>query len=53
MSRRPASCVTPAVASIFLGTRAIYRRAAQRRAVALQHLFDALVADMERAMQAP
>ena len=32
---------------VFLGTRAIYKRAAQRRAVALQQLFDALVADIE------
>jgi len=37
---------------IFLGTRAIYRRAARRRAVALQQLFDALVADVERALRA-
>lgn len=32
---------------VFLGTRAIYKRAARRRAVALQQLFDALVADIE------
>jgi hypothetical protein len=37
---------------IFLGTRAIYRRAAQRRAVALQQLFDALVSDIERTLRA-
>jgi hypothetical protein len=35
---------------IFLGTRAIYRRAAQRRAVALQQLFDALVSDIARTL---
>ena len=36
---------------IFLGTRAIYRRAAQRRAVALQQLFDALVSDIDRTLR--
>jgi hypothetical protein len=36
---------------VFLGTRAIYRRAAHRRAVALQQLFDALVTDVERALR--
>lgn len=35
---------------VFLGTREIYKRAARRRAVALQQLFDALVADIERAL---
>jgi hypothetical protein len=33
---------------VFLGARAIYRRAAHRRAVALQQLFDTLVAEIER-----
>ena len=32
---------------VFLGTREIYKRAARRRAVALQQLFDALVSDIE------
>lgn len=36
---------------VFLGTRAIYKRAARRRAVALQQLFDALVEDIERALR--
>ena len=36
---------------VFLGTRAIYKRAAQRRAVALQQLFDALVADIEGTLR--
>lgn len=35
---------------VFLGTRAIYQRAARRRAVALQQLFDSLVADIERML---
>src|SRR5262245_45740080 len=35
---------------VFLGTREIYKRAARRRAVALQQLFDALVDDIERAV---
>jgi hypothetical protein len=35
---------------VFLGTRAIYRRAARRRAIALQELFDALVGDIERRL---
>lgn len=35
---------------VFLGTRAIYRRAARRRAIELQRLFDALVADIERGL---
>ena len=34
----------------FLGARSIYKRAARRRAVALQQLFDTLVADIERAI---
>jgi len=36
---------------VFLGARAIYKRAAHRRAVALQQLFDALVADIERGLR--
>ena len=36
---------------VFLGAREIYKRAARRRAVALQQLFDALVADIERALR--
>jgi len=36
---------------VFLGTREIYKRAARRRAVALQQLFDALVDDIERALR--
>jgi hypothetical protein len=36
---------------VFLGARAIYKRAASRRAVALQQLFDALVGDIERALR--
>ena len=36
---------------VFLGTRAIYKRAARRRAVALQQLFDALVADIEGTLR--
>jgi hypothetical protein len=35
---------------VFLGTREIYKRAAHRRAVALQQLFDLLVSDIERAL---
>jgi len=35
---------------VFLGTRALYRRAAHRRAVALQQLFDALADDVQRAV---
>lgn len=35
---------------VFLGAREIYKRAARRRAVALQQLFDVLVADIERAL---
>jgi len=35
---------------VFLGARAIYKRAARRRAVALQQLFDVLVADIESAL---
>jgi len=35
---------------VFLGAREIYLRAARRRAVALQQLFDALVDDIERAL---
>jgi hypothetical protein len=37
---------------VFLGARAIYKRAARRRAVALQQLFDALVADIEAGLAA-
>ena len=37
---------------VFLGAREIYLRSARRRAVALQQLFDALVADIERAVRA-
>lgn len=36
---------------VFVGTRAIYRRAARRRAVALQQLFDALEADVARVIR--
>ena len=36
---------------VFLGARAIFRRAAHGRAIALQQLFDALVADIERALR--
>jgi hypothetical protein len=36
---------------VFLGTRALYKRAAHRRAVALQQLFDALVDDIERTLR--
>jgi hypothetical protein len=36
---------------VFLGARAIYKRAAHRRAVALQQLFDAMVADIERGIR--
>ena len=55
-----ASAAVPALApvfvlgwlgGVFLGTRAIYRRAARRRAVALQQLFDALEIDIERALR--
>jgi len=35
---------------VFLGARALYKRAARRRAVALQQLFDALVADIDRTL---
>jgi hypothetical protein len=35
---------------VFLGARAIYKRAARRRAVALQQLFDVLDADIERTL---
>jgi hypothetical protein len=37
---------------VFLGAREIYKRAAHRRAIALQQLFDALVGDIERALRA-
>lgn len=37
---------------VFLGARAIYKRAARRRAIALQQLFDVLVTDIERALRA-
>lgn len=37
---------------VFLGTREIYLRSAQRRAIALQRLHDALVDDIERALVA-
>ena len=36
---------------VFLGTREIYKRAARRRAVALQQLFDALVDDIDAALR--
>jgi hypothetical protein len=36
---------------VFLGARAIYKRAATRRAVALQQLFDVLVDDIEQALR--
>jgi hypothetical protein len=36
---------------VFLGTREIYKRAAKRRAVALQQLFDVLVADIEAGLR--
>lgn len=36
---------------VFLGARAIYKRAARRRAIALQQLFDVLVSDIERALR--
>jgi len=35
---------------VFLGARALYKRAARRRAVALQQLFDAIVGDIEHAL---
>jgi hypothetical protein len=35
---------------VFLGAREIYKRAARRRAVALQQLFDALVGDIDRTL---
>ncbi|HEU4731150.1 MAG TPA: hypothetical protein VFT22_24825 [Kofleriaceae bacterium] len=35
---------------VFLGARELYKRAAHRRAVALQQLFDLLVEDIERAL---
>jgi hypothetical protein len=35
---------------VFLGAREIYKRAARRRAVQLQQLFDALVEDIERGL---
>jgi len=38
---------------VFLGTREIYKRAAHRRAVQLQQLFDALVGDIEAALRQP
>jgi len=37
---------------VFLGARAIYKRAARRRAIALQQLFEALVIDIERVLRA-
>jgi len=36
---------------VFLGARSIFKRAAHRRAVALQQLFDALVIDIERTLR--
>ncbi|HET9626947.1 MAG TPA: hypothetical protein VFP84_36560 [Kofleriaceae bacterium] len=57
-----ASAAVPALApvfilgwlgGVFLGARAIFKRAARRRAIALQQLFDALVADIEAALSAP
>lgn len=36
---------------VFLGTREIFKRAARRRAVALQQLFDALVEDIEARLR--
>jgi hypothetical protein len=36
---------------VFLGARAIFKRAAHRRAQALQQLFDALVADIEAGLR--
>jgi len=36
---------------VFLGARAIYLRAAHRRAIALHQLFDALVTDIESALR--
>ncbi|HET7505073.1 MAG TPA: hypothetical protein VFK02_28840 [Kofleriaceae bacterium] len=36
--------------SVYLGSRELYKRAARRRAVALQQLFDLLVGDIERAL---
>lgn len=38
------------IGGVFLGAREIYKRAARRRAVAMQQLFDALVADIEHAL---
>lgn len=38
---------------VFVGTRAIYLRAARRRAAALQRLFDELAAEVEREVSAP
>jgi hypothetical protein len=38
------------IGGVFLGAREIYKRAARRRAVALQQLFDVLVADIDRAL---
>jgi hypothetical protein len=37
--------------AVFLGARAIYKRAAHRRAVALHQLFEALVTDIERGIR--
>jgi hypothetical protein len=37
--------------AVFLGARAIFKRAAHRRAVALQQLFDVLVGDIERGIR--
>jgi hypothetical protein len=36
---------------VFLGTRELYKRAARRRAVSLQQLFDVLVDDIEAALR--
>jgi hypothetical protein len=38
---------------VFLGARAIYKRAATKRAIGLQQLFDALVLDIEAGLAAP
>jgi hypothetical protein len=37
---------------VFLGTRALYLRLVRRRAQELQQVFDALAADIERALGA-
>jgi hypothetical protein len=37
--------------SVFLGARAVYKRAARRRAILLQQLFDALALDIERVLR--